>query len=241
MLICNCWSYYSDVKVNPKVCQSFWVLVTGWSLKGIFGIFLRWYLCFCVCPSSIEPECIGLQPQDRLCKVFSIMLSHIENNDLSLSAARTLSGHTLAYIDCGGVQLPRRLTLLPAALSLSAGPVWIIAVPRRPLDKKGKKKHDKVGSRGTTDLFNKLKYDIWQVQSGRTISLATRGKKFWKLLVSLRLGALSCDRTCLLSALTALFVRGLSKRAIRECEHRAGQRLTQWIYPTVCLCSTDTA
>lgn len=43
------------------------------------------------------------------------------------------------------------------------------------------------------------------------------------------------------SAMTGLFLRGLSKRAIRECEHRGDGCLTQWIYPTVCLCSSDTA
>lgn len=50
----------------------------------------------------------------------------------------------------------------------------------------------------------------------------------------------SCDQICLFSATPALFVGALSKRAIRECEHRCRQRLTQWIHPTVCLCSTDT-
>lgn len=38
-----------------------------------------------------------------------------------------------------------------------------------------------------------------------------------------RVHVASCGQTCLCSALTALFVRGLSKRAIRECEHRGGE------------------
>lgn len=36
------------------------------------------------------------------------------------------------------------------------------------------------------------------------------------------------------------FVRGLSKRAISECVHRARCCLTQWVHPTVCLCFSDT-
>lgn len=106
-----------------------------------FGIFLRGYFCFCVRRSSIDPECIGLQPQDRLCRVFSIMLSHIENNDLSLSAARTLSRCTLARIDCGGVQLPHRLYTAASFHGCRlqrSRPVWIIVVPGRHLDKREK-------------------------------------------------------------------------------------------------------
>lgn len=42
------------------------------------------------------------------------------------------------------------------------------------------------------------------------------------------------------SAKFALLVRGLSKRGISECVHRAHCCLTQWVHPTVCLCSSDT-
>lgn len=146
------------------VVSVIWVLVTGKSVIGIFGIFLCRYFCFCVRRSSIEPECIGLQPQDRLCRVFSIMLSHIENNDLSLSAARTLSRRTLVHIDCGGVQLPHRLyaaALFRGCRLQRSRPVWIIVVPGRHLDKREKN----VTGWGRVEQVTFYQTEIWYLTS----------------------------------------------------------------------------